>query len=112
MPLLFSYGTLQLEAVQIESFGRKLNGSLDVLTGYELSEVEIHDSMVLSRSQQKFHPVAIPGTIDDLIEGTVFDITDEELVQADTYEVSDYKRVSVVLKSGKTAWAYVAASTT
>jgi len=32
-----------------------------------------------------------------------------ELVAADTYEVSDYKRVAVHLKSGLEAFVYVAA---
>ena len=33
--LLFSYGTLQLEAVQMATFGRKLTGTRDVLPGFE-----------------------------------------------------------------------------
>jgi hypothetical protein len=37
----------------------------------------------------------------------VFRITPEELAAADSYEVSDYKRVSVVLTSGIEAWVYV-----
>ena len=39
----------------------------------------------------------------------MFEITPAELAAADTYEVSDYKRVSVVLRSGLQAWVYVAA---
>jgi hypothetical protein len=41
--------------------------------------------------------------------GTVFEITAQELVAADEYEVADYKRVRVVLKSGASAWVYVRA---
>ena len=33
--LLFSYGTLQLEAVQLATFGRKLAGTADGLPGFE-----------------------------------------------------------------------------
>jgi hypothetical protein len=36
-------------------------------------------------------------------------ITEEELAAADAYEVADYKRVSVTLASGLTAWVYVQA---
>ena len=43
----------------------------------------------------------------DRIDGTVFDITDDELSNADRYEVKDYKRVSAQLASGTTAWVYV-----
>jgi len=34
MPLLFSYGTLQDEPVQRATFGRKLEGSADGLSGF------------------------------------------------------------------------------
>jgi len=37
----------------------------------------------------------------------VFEITPEELAQADLYEVDDYKRVKCRLKSGIDAWVYV-----
>ena len=43
------------------------------------------------------------------LRGTVFEITAQELAAADKYEVSDYKRVSVTLKSGLQAWVYVRA---
>jgi gamma-glutamylcyclotransferase (GGCT)/AIG2-like uncharacterized protein YtfP len=43
----------------------------------------------------------------DRVQGTVFDITAEELAAADKYEVSDYERVSAQLESGSTAWVYV-----
>ena len=37
----------------------------------------------------------------------VFEITEAELAGADAYEVSDYKRILVRLKSGVEAWVYV-----
>jgi hypothetical protein len=39
----------------------------------------------------------------------VFEITAEELAAADRYEVSEYTRVLVTLKSGARAWVYVRA---
>ncbi|HEY4098796.1 MAG TPA: gamma-glutamylcyclotransferase family protein [Baekduia sp.] len=39
--------------------------------------------------------------------GTVFDLTAEQLRAADAYEVADYARVEVPLRSGQTAWVYV-----
>lgn len=108
MELLFSYGTLQLEKVQLSSFGRLLNGEKDALIGYKLSQVEITDENVLAQSEQRFHPVAIPsGSFDDSVDGVVFEITYEELQKADEYEVDDYARVLATLASGKKAWVYI-----
>ena len=45
----------------------------------------------------------------DEVNGIVFDISPEELQQADEYEVEDYKRISVQLRSGTHAWVYVSA---
>ncbi len=106
---LFSYGTLQLEKVQIASFGRILKGSADKLYGYKLVSVEITDENVLQQSEQKFHPMAIPAGSDEYINGVVFEITRAELLQADQYEVDDYKRISVLLNSGIQAWIYIKA---
>jgi gamma-glutamylcyclotransferase (GGCT)/AIG2-like uncharacterized protein YtfP len=43
------------------------------------------------------------------INGKVFRITEAELKAADEYEVSDYKRIHVQLRSGNAAWVYVRA---
>ena len=107
--LLFSYGTLQHEGVQIAQFGRKLAGQVDALPGWRLQMVEITDPDVLAKSGERFHPIVTPGRKDDRVPGMVFEITTEELAAADSYEVSDYKRVSAQLASGKTAWVYVKA---
>jgi hypothetical protein len=39
----------------------------------------------------------------------LFEITEAELLAADGYEVSDYRRVAARLRSGRTAWVYVKA---
>jgi gamma-glutamylcyclotransferase (GGCT)/AIG2-like uncharacterized protein YtfP len=107
---LFSYGTLQDKAVQLANFGRELTGSADAMLGYEQSWVEITDPEVLATSGKTHHPILRPGSASSApIPGMVFRITAEELAAADSYEVSDYKRVSVVLKSGIEAWVYVSA---
>lgn len=109
---LFSYGTLQLKQVQLSSFGRELVGSKDRLPAYRLEEVRITDPDVLAASEQVWHPIAVyTGNEADGINGTVFELTQLELDQADRYEVSDYQRVSVQLTSGKTAWVYVQRNT-
>lgn len=108
--LLFSYGTLQLESVQISSFGRLLDGRDDTMPGWRKDWLEITDPAVLAASGQRFHPV-VRRTDDasDVVEGKVFSITAEELAAADRYEVADYRRIEVTLGSGLRAWVYVAA---
>lgn len=49
----------------------------------------------------------VPGTVTDEVAGMVFEITPAELASADRYEVADYKRIRVRLKSGIAAWVYV-----
>ncbi|WP_237886546.1 gamma-glutamylcyclotransferase family protein [Pseudomonas sp. PGPR40] len=108
--LLFSYGTLQDQAVQLSTFGRKLKGRPDNLPGYKQTLVEITDPTVLAASGKTHHPIVQEsGDLLDEIAGTVFEITAQELVAADKYEVADYKRISVTLKSGISAWVYVRA---
>lgn len=109
MELLFSYGTLQFEKVQLESFGRLLTGKSETLEGYRLGEVEIKDPEVLRLSAKRFHPIAIP-CLDEQIEGMVFEITHEELLRSDSYEVEEYTRQAIPMKSGLKAWVYVSSA--
>jgi gamma-glutamylcyclotransferase (GGCT)/AIG2-like uncharacterized protein YtfP len=107
---LFSYGTLRQENVQMASFGRLLAGSPDALPGYASVMVEITDPGVVAASGTKFHPMVVEtGNPADEVPGSLFLITKSELAAADAYEVSDYKRAEVLLKSGKSAWVYVKA---
>lgn len=110
MEYLFSYGTLQLEKVQLETFGRILQGRKDLLTGFKQTMLKIEDEAVVAASGLTEHPIlSQTGNHQDQIEGTVFTITHEELLQADEYEVDDYKRINVTLHSGIDAWVYVKA---
>ena len=110
MENLFSYGTLQSESVQASTFGRKLEGQSDCLEGYKLSFVKIEDEEVIALSGMTEHPIIeCTNNVTDTITGTVFTITQQELQQADEYEVDDYKRIEVLLKSGQKAWVYISA---
>lgn len=56
------------------------------------------------------HPILhFTGSSEDEVSGTALEVSTKELENADKYEVKDYKRVSAKLKSGRTAWIYVAA---
>ena len=105
---LFSYGTLQLEAVQIATFGRRLVGTGDTLHGFELLSLEIEDQAVIAISGKAQHTMArFTGRASDVISGMVFAVSPAEIQNADSYEVAAVKRVAVVLESGVRAWVYV-----
>src|SRR5215216_3637726 len=106
---LFSYGTLREERVQLKLFGRPLKGTKDILKGYKLSPIEIRDESFLSKGEQKNQQIAkLSNDKNDMIEGTIFEISEEELLQADKYEPEDYKRIKLKFESGKDAWIYAA----
>ena len=106
---LFSYGTLQLDTVQLESYGRLLNGEKASLKQYKLDKLKITDTKVLKASGKKFHPIALKtNNVNDSIEGTIFKITEKELIETDKYEVSDYKRILETFSTGEKAWVYIA----
>jgi hypothetical protein len=105
---LFSYGTLQLEAVQMATFGRQLAGTRDALEGFELVLLTIEDQTVVAISGTAYHTMAtFTGRASDVVSGTVFTVTPDEVQNADKYEVAAVKGVAVVLQSGVRAWAYV-----
>ncbi|WP_431955452.1 gamma-glutamylcyclotransferase family protein [Nocardia lijiangensis] len=107
--LLFSYGTLRQPEVQRSVFGRELDGREDEITGYELGEITITDPAVIAASGSAIHPVLRPVEHETGIPGRVFTVDDDDLAAADKYEVADYTRILVPLRSGAQAWVYVLA---
>jgi hypothetical protein len=107
--LLFSYGTLQSEDVQVATFGRRLGGRSDALLGYAVTSIPIKDPKVaLQTGQSHYRNIQLTGNDSDVVEGTVFTVTAKELEEADVYEEdAEYKRVQVLLRSGVTAWVYL-----
>jgi hypothetical protein len=108
--LLFSYGTLQLEKVQLKLFGRLVETSEDALPGFTPTTVVIADPDVLSTSGMATHLAAIPS--DDpaaAMPGKALHITEADLAEVDRYEGDEYKRIEVRLVSGRDAWVYVKA---
>ena len=107
MENLFSYGTLQMEQVQQDTFGRQLTGKADVLKGYEIAKLKITDKKVIASSGTDIHPILkLSANPNDIVYGICFELMPDELLQSDRYEVSDYQRTKVVLQSGRSAWIY------
>jgi gamma-glutamylcyclotransferase (GGCT)/AIG2-like uncharacterized protein YtfP len=106
--LLFSYGTLRQPDVQRATFGREIDGRPDAIVGYHLDYVTITDPHVIATSGSDRHPILKPtDRADAAVEGMVFEISEADLAAADEYEVDDYRRITVPLRSGGEAWVYV-----
>lgn len=107
---LFTYGTLRDPAVQRRLFGRVVPGTPDAIPGFRLGRVTIADETVIATSGKAVHLVADEtGDPADRVEGIVLQLTPAELAVADDYETADYRRVSVTLASGGTAFLYARA---
>jgi hypothetical protein len=105
---LFSYGTLQLEPVQLSTFGRVLDGLPDALPRFEQTMLKIEDPSVVATSGKTHHPIVkFTGRPKDEVAGVVFEVTPAEIVEADRYEVAAYLRIAATLRSGRRAWVYV-----
>lgn len=108
MPLLFSYGVLQQEEVQLSTFGRRLNGQRDELPKFEQTLVRIEDPRVVTALGKTHHAnVEFNGNDGSRVPGMVFEITDAELASVDEFEAAFlYVRVAALLASGREAWVY------
>jgi hypothetical protein len=106
--LLFSYGTLQQAEVQRANYGRLLDGTADALAGYRLAPLPISDPEVVRISGKAVHSIARrTGDPEDVVQGVVFRLSNEELAATDRYEVDVYGRVEAELVSGTRAFVYV-----
>jgi gamma-glutamylcyclotransferase (GGCT)/AIG2-like uncharacterized protein YtfP len=110
MPLLFSYGMLRESAVQLELFGRLLEGEPDELVGFLRSTRTIDDTAFVAKSGKAEHAVVtFTGKSESRVRGMVFELSDAEIEAADRYEPAGYERIKTTLLSGKEAWVYAGA---
>ena len=110
MPLLFSYGTLRDEEVQLALFGRTLVGRKDQLVGFEQAWIRVQDPRFASTSGKSDHAIVrVSRNSQAKVEGTALEVTEAELLCADDYEPVEYRRVVATLASGRRAWVYACA---
>ncbi|MDP2318220.1 MAG: gamma-glutamylcyclotransferase family protein [Acidobacteriota bacterium] len=108
MPLLFSYGTLQQDDIQLATYGRRLDGHRDALVGFQPAIVKIDPDLVAKLGKTHHHNVTPSEDAGSRVFGMVFEVTDAELASTDAYEAEfDYERVTASLASGRQAWVYV-----
>ena len=106
---LFSYGTLQLEAVQRALFGRALEGAADTLGGFAITTIETRDPAAVATSGVVTHLALVAQADAPPIEGMLYALSSAELAAADEYEGADYRRVAATFGSGASGWVYVKA---
>jgi gamma-glutamylcyclotransferase (GGCT)/AIG2-like uncharacterized protein YtfP len=104
---IFSYGTLRQANVQLALYGREVQTVPDSLPGWRLEWIQITDPEVIVASGSETHPILRKGKPTDSVSGAYLELNDNELAATDKYEVSDYVRREVKLRSGVTAFAYV-----
>lgn len=110
MNLFFSYGVLQFDKTQIDTFGRLLNRTVDIVKGYKLDNIKIQNPEIITLMDNDFHPVAkSTNNLNDEITGTVFELSDEDMAKIETYtqEYTSLTKTEVTLGSGKKSWMYV-----
>lgn len=99
MQNLFVYGRLKKPEIQKKIIGRTAESSEDSIKGHKLSQININGEIfpILIKSNSPM----------DFVFGLVLKVSEEELKKIDKFETDDYKRIQVVLSSGKDAWIYV-----
>ncbi|OQD43606.1 hypothetical protein BUL40_03050 [Croceivirga radicis] len=96
MHLVFSYGTLQQTTIQLDLYGTTLEGITDQLKDYELLNNVVYGK----------YP-AVRKALNQVVKGTVFNLTTQQLQITDQYEGEAYKRKMLQLNSGIKAWVYI-----
>jgi gamma-glutamylcyclotransferase (GGCT)/AIG2-like uncharacterized protein YtfP len=94
--LLFVYGSLRDQQVQLDIIGRLVQGTPDAILGYNTATITIEDCV---------YPILVPAP-DGMVEGEILRVSKDELDKIDVYESEDYQRVKVKLRSGTVAWVY------
>jgi gamma-glutamylcyclotransferase (GGCT)/AIG2-like uncharacterized protein YtfP len=104
MEQLFAYGTLKNKDIQETIFGRILKGTPETLVSYIIKEIQIEEEFGL----QAYPIIVQTQNKDNTIEGILYQISKQELLQSDIYEGKYYKRIEVLLQSNQKAWVYSA----
>lgn len=90
---LFSYGTLQLESVQLSLFGRTVSVHRDILPKFEHAMLKIEDPAEVAALGKTHHAIAkFTGNADDEVAGTAWLVTMDELMKADVESPAEVLR--------------------
>jgi gamma-glutamylcyclotransferase (GGCT)/AIG2-like uncharacterized protein YtfP len=113
VPLIFSYGSLQEQAVQLSVYGRVLRAEPDELLNCVREQIAVpprHKAAAAGVTHYA-NVVFTPGS-GSRVAGKVLELTETELALTDGYEQdAEYVRVIARLASGRRAWVYVSSGT-
>lgn len=105
--LLFTYNTPKLNVEHLD-YNHHEPKIKDTLSGYKLNGLALKNPSLKEKSDANQDLIAIKShDKGDRIEGIVLEISGEELMKTDTYNISDYKRVLETADSGTEVWVYV-----
>ena len=106
--LLFAYGALASPEVQLDTFGRLIAFEADVLTGHTLDYADTEDPRDANPGGTTILPILRrTGNARDKVIGKLLLVTADEVDAADEFQMPLYRRTSVTLASGRTAWVYI-----
>jgi hypothetical protein len=113
LPLVFTHGSLQEEAVQVSLYGRVLRCEPDELVDCIRTQIEVPAWHKAAAAGVAYYTnVTFLRGSGGRVAGKVLELTEAELVATDRYEKdADYVRVQVDLASGRRAWVFVSAQT-
>ena len=111
---LFTYGTLQSPEVQLDTFGRRVDGTDGTLVGFRLEWIDAAGardsggSAIAAAPADRHRTLRRTDDPRDRVFGRVLQLTAAELDAADEYMAAASRRTRVTLSSGTEAWVYVA----
>lgn len=107
--LIFYYGALDAKEASRESYGIEMNGTPDKLSGYKFKDLGLINVKDSDKNNLSDHRLVLKSKeLNDKIEGIVFEITGEELMQSDKQSPSNSKRVLATTDLGTEVWVRVA----
>jgi gamma-glutamylcyclotransferase (GGCT)/AIG2-like uncharacterized protein YtfP len=113
VPLIFSYGSLQEEAVQLSVYGRVLRAEPDEILNCVRERIAVPSRHKAAASGVTHYAnVTFTAGSGGRVAGKVLELTETELTLTDDYERdAEYVRVTTILASGRHAWVYVSSGT-
>lgn len=105
--LLFSYGPLNSNELQLKHYGRAFLGREDILSGYLFNNTEINGAHLIANPTTKLQMARKSSEKNSKIKGMVYEITGEELVKTDRLLAFNAKRVMVTTDLGSEVWVYI-----
>ncbi|MCX2745567.1 gamma-glutamylcyclotransferase [Mangrovivirga sp. M17] len=107
MNKVFAYGTLRDDSIQKKLFSRLLKGIKDSLCGFRQYNIQWIENIDGKNIYSTYPAISKSGNDQDLIDGYLYELTDDELLITDEYEGDEYQRIIITTNSGTEAFVYI-----